>query len=61
MTRPNRGNRFALPVRPNSLRRGTHRVLALTYFTSASGTKMRTIRVTFSRCARVSVAPRFTG
>jgi hypothetical protein len=61
LARPNRGTRFALAVRPNSLRRGTHRVLAVTYFTRASGTKMRTLRVTFSRCARTAVAPRFTG
>jgi len=60
LNRPNRsGNRFALPVRPNSLRRGTHRVLAVTSF--SDGTRMRTLRVTFSRCARRAVAPRFTG
>lgn len=61
LTRPNLGNRFALPVRPNTLRRGTHRVLAVTYFTNASGTRSRTLRVTFSRCARRAVQPRFTG
>lgn len=61
LTRPNRGTRFALPIRPNTLRRGTHRVLAVTSFTTASGTRMRTLRVTFSRCGRVAAAPRFTG
>ena len=61
LTRPNRGTRFALAVRPDTLRRGTHRVLAVTYFTTASGTKSRTLRVTFSRCSRAAVAPRFTG
>ncbi len=61
LTRPNRGTRFALPVRPNSLRRGTHRILAITYFTVASGTKSRTLRVSFQRCARAATAPRFTG
>ena len=61
LTRPNRGTRFALPVRPNTLRRGTHRVLAVTYFTKASGTKSRTLRVVFQRCGRVAAAPRFTG
>ena len=60
LNRPNRGgNRFALPVRPNSLRRGTHRVLAVTSF--SDGTRTRKLRVTFSRCARRAVAPRFTG
>jgi hypothetical protein len=61
LTRPNRGTRFVLPIRPNSLRRGTHRVLAVTSFTTASGTRPRTLRVTFSRCGRVAAAPRFTG
>ena len=61
LLRPNLGTRFALPVRPNTLRRGTHRVLAVTYFTRASGTKYRTLRVVFSRCARAAAAPRFTG
>jgi hypothetical protein len=61
LTRPNRGTRFALPVRPNSLRRGTHRVLAVTYFTAASGTRSRTLRVVFSRCSRQAAQPRFTG
>lgn len=61
LTRPNRGTRFALAVRPNTLRRGTHRVLAKTYFTKASKTPTRMLRVTFSRCARQAAAPRFTG
>jgi surface antigen len=61
LTRPNMGTRFALPVRPNSLRRGTHRVLAVSYFTKASGTKSRTLRVVFQRCGRAAAAPRFTG
>jgi hypothetical protein len=61
LTRPNRGTRFALAVRPNSLRRGTHRVLAVTTFTAASGTRSRTLRVVFQRCARRAAAPSFTG
>ena len=61
LTKANRGKRFALAVRPNRLRRGTHRVLAVTYFTKASKTKSRTLRVAFSRCARAAAAPRFTG
>jgi hypothetical protein len=61
LTRPNRGNRFVLPIRPNTLRRGQHRVLAVTYFTKASGTKSRILRVVFSRCGRTAAAPRFTG
>jgi hypothetical protein len=33
----------------------------VTSFTAASGTRQRTLRVTFSRCGRVAAAPRFTG
>ena len=61
LTKPNTGTRFALPVRPNKLRRGTHRVLAVTFFTTASGTKSRSLRVVFQRCGRTAVQPRFTG
>lgn len=61
LTRPNRGSRFVLQIRPNTLRRGTHRVLARTTFTSASATRSRTLRVVFSRCARAASAPQFTG
>jgi hypothetical protein len=63
LNRPNSGTRFVLAVRPGGLRRGTHRVLAVTTFTAASKTKKRTLRVVFQRCARAAsaVSPRFTG
>jgi len=61
LTRPNRGSRYVLPIRPNRLARGTHRVLARTLFTPESGARARTLRVVFQRCARVAGAPRFTG
>jgi hypothetical protein len=61
LTKANMGTRFALPVRPNSLRRGVHRALAVTYFTKASGTPSRTLRVVFQRCGRTAAQPRFTG
>jgi hypothetical protein len=61
LARPNLGTRFALAVLPNSLTRGSHRVLAVTYFTNASQTKFRTLRVVFQRCARKAVSPKFTG
>ncbi len=61
LTRANRGTRWVLAVRPNSLRRGSHRILAVTSFTAASGTRSRTLRVVFQRCGRVQAAPRFTG
>ena len=58
LTRPNRGSRFVLAIRPNTLPRGTHRVIARTTFTTASGTPSRSLRVVFQRSAS---APQFTG
>ena len=58
---PNSGSRYKLAVSPAKLGRGTHRVLARTIFRSRSGTKPRTLRVTFSKCARRAVSPAFTG
>ena len=60
LTRPNSGRRFVLVVKPGPLRRGTHRVLAVTSFTAASKTKQRTLRLVFQKCGRRIVAPRFT-
>jgi hypothetical protein len=61
LTRPNSGIRYKLPIRPSSLTTGTHRVLARTIFTTKSGTKSRTLRVVFSRCAHKASLPAFTG
>jgi hypothetical protein len=36
-------------------------VLAVTYFTTASKTKQRTLRVVFQRCGHALAQPRFTG
>ena len=63
LTRPNSGRNYRLPVNPRRLRNGVHRVVARTVFTRSSGTRARTLRVTFSRCARArrAAAPAFTG
>jgi hypothetical protein len=61
LTKPNSGTRYKLPVNPRVLPAGVHRVLARTTFRKQSGTKARTLRVTFSRCARKAVSPAFTG
>jgi hypothetical protein len=61
LTKPNTGSAFSLPVKPGQLKRGTHRVVAQTTFTSASGTRPRSLRVAFSRCARSAQSPQFTG
>lgn len=61
LTKPNSGTRYKLVVTPNKYKRGTHRVLARAVFTAKSGTKPRTLRVVFSRCARQAALPAFTG
>jgi hypothetical protein len=52
--------RFRVSVRP-SRRPGVHRISARVQFETASGTKARTLRLSFQRCARQVVRPRFTG
>jgi len=61
LSRPNSGSRWILPVNPRKLRTGVHRVLARTIFRSQSGTRSRTLRVSFSRCSRRASSPAFTG
>ncbi|MDQ1679780.1 MAG: hypothetical protein QOI42_639 [Frankiaceae bacterium] len=61
LTKPNIGTRFVLGVSPSRLRVGVHHVVARTTFRKQSGTKARTLRVTFSRCGRRAVSPAFTG
>lgn len=61
LTRPNAGKVFRLRIRTGTLRRGTHRIVARTTFTAASGAPVRRLRVVFQRCARTQRAPRFTG
>jgi uncharacterized repeat protein (TIGR01451 family) len=61
LTKPNLNGTFALRVNPASLRIGVHRLLVTVSFTSASGTKTKTIRLSFQRCKKKLQAPRFTG
>jgi hypothetical protein len=57
-----RGQRvFKLGINPRKYGKGIHRVTAKVVFKAASGTKARTLRLSFRRCARQVVAPRFTG
>jgi hypothetical protein len=43
------------------MRIGVHRLVASITFQRGSGTKAKTIRLSFQRCARKLAAPRFTG
>jgi len=61
LSQPNSGSRWILPINPRMRKFGLHRVLARIIYTKASGTKSRTLRVVFSRCARRASRPAFTG
>ena len=62
LTRPNRGVRFVQKVDPRRMSAGrVHRVTARVTFTRRSGTRARTLRVTFTRCARRAATPKFPG
>jgi hypothetical protein len=61
LTKPNSGTKYLLPVTPRKQRLGVHRIVARTIFRKQSGTKARTLRVTYSKCARRASAPAFTG
>ena len=51
LTRPNRGSRYALLVKPSALAGGRHRVLARVSFRRRSAGAAKTLRVVFNRCA----------
>jgi hypothetical protein len=53
--------RLSARIRPARLGLGVHRVTARVVFRRASGTRARTLVLSFQRCARRVVAPRFTG
>ena len=52
---------YKVTIRPNKYGFGRHRVIARVRFTTESGTSARRLPLTFRRCARGAVAPRFTG
>ncbi len=50
-----------LRVNPASLRLGVHRLKVSVTFAKGSGTKAKTLRLSFQRCGKRLVSPRFTG
>ncbi|MFL5895372.1 MAG: hypothetical protein ACJ76Z_09680, partial [Thermoleophilaceae bacterium] len=50
-----------LRVNPKKLRVGVHRLVVNVTFQAGSGTKPKTMRLSFQRCAKKLAAPRFTG
>jgi hypothetical protein len=55
------GNRFTVSINPRGRGFGVHRVTARVEFTAASETRARTLRLSFQRCRKQVVKPRFTG
>jgi hypothetical protein len=51
---------FTVKIKPSS-RRGVHSVTARVRFRAASGTRARTLRLSYQRCRKQVVRPRFTG
>jgi hypothetical protein len=52
---------YSIKVNPRRYGVGRHRVAAAVTFAAESGTRARRLPLTFRRCARGAVAPRFTG
>jgi hypothetical protein len=61
LTKPNKGSRWVLPLNVRRLSYGAHRVRATIQFAKSSGTKAKTMRLSFSRCSDASAQPQFTG
>ena len=61
LRKPNRKGLFQLRVNPKRMRVGVHRLVANITFDPKSGTKPKSLRLSFQRCAKKFVAPRFTG
>ena len=62
LTKPNgKGGSFKLPINVRKLGYGSHRLRVTVQFAKSSGTKARTLRLSFSRCAGAAAQPKFTG
>jgi hypothetical protein len=62
LTKPNaKGGAWKLPINIRKVGYGAHRLIAKVQFAKSSGTKARTLRLSFSRCASAAAQPKFTG
>jgi hypothetical protein len=61
LTKPNKGGGWSLAVNMRKIAYGSHRVEAKVEFAKSSGTKTKTLRLSFSRCGANNVRPQFTG
>jgi hypothetical protein len=61
VTKPNKKGGWSLSVNMRKIAYGSHRVEAKVEFAKSSGTKAKTLRLSFNRCGANSVKPQFTG
>ena len=52
---------FTYKIVTKKYKNGIHKLVATTYFSPASQTPTKRMRVTFQRCAKKSIKPKFTG
>jgi hypothetical protein len=57
----NKAKLISLRINPAKLKIGVHRLVVNVTFQSGSGTKPKTLRLSFQRCGKKLAAPRFTG
>jgi uncharacterized repeat protein (TIGR01451 family) len=60
-TRTNKSGLYAVRINPAKLALGVHRLVVSVTFQKGSGTKPKTMRLSFQRCGKKLVTPRFTG
>jgi uncharacterized repeat protein (TIGR01451 family) len=61
VTRPDSMGRWSVTLKPKTLPYGSHKVRATIQFAADSGTKAKTLSLTFNRCRPAIVNPKFTG
>jgi len=61
LTAPTAGTRYTVKINPRGRSFGVHRVTAKVEFVAESQTATRTLRLSFQRCKKQTVKPRFTG
>jgi uncharacterized repeat protein (TIGR01451 family) len=61
ITRPDSKGRWSLAINPKKFAFGAHKVRVTVEFAANSGTKTKTLQLSFNRCRPAIVKPKFTG
>ena len=59
--RPDKSGAYTVRLDPRGMRPGVHRLVATVTFDPGAGTPKRLLRLSFQRCAKKTIQPRFTG